>query len=251
MRVCPFNSFKYINKHKAMGLDLIRVTQNALIERLAQGYWKSGAVLPSEFALADELGVSQGTVRKALNQLVAENILFRKQGKGTFVSEHTHESSMYRFFRYREVGGGDLIPSTEVLNVEKREASEIEAQKLGLDELKTVMQVTRIRSINNKPAIFERVLQPLAVFPDIDQETELPNSLYTLYQEKYNISIVEVRDDLKAVNLPADIAEHLNLEVNAPVLMTERSSINIDGRVAEWSQAYCSTDNFVYSVSLK
>ena len=224
---------------------------DTLIARLAEGYWKPAAALPSEFALAEELGVSQGTVRKALNQLVAESILIRRQGKGTYVSEHTQESSMFRFFRYREAGGENLIPITEVIDVQRRQATEREALKLNLKKELDVVELTRLRSINAKPAIFEKVLQPLEIFPDIDKERELPNSLYTLYQEKYNISIVEVRDELKAVNLPSGIAEHLNLIANIPVLMTERASINIDGRVAEWSQAYCSTDNFVYSVSLK
>ena len=230
---------------------LYKQVYDTLIVRLADGYWKPAAALPSEFALADELGVSQGTVRKALNQLVAENILIRRQGKGTYVSEHTQESSMFRFFRYREAGGDDLIPVTEIIDVKKRKANRREAQKLELDNEKRLVQVTRLRSINGKPAIFERVLQPLAIFPGIDKERELPNSLYTLYQEKYNITIIEVRDELQAVSLPADIAGHLNLQANSPALMTERASINIDGRVSEWSQAYCSTDNFVYSVSLK
>lgn len=230
---------------------LYKQVYDRLIGRIADGYWKPAAALPSEFALADELGVSQGTVRKALNQLVAENILIRRQGKGTYVSEHTQESSMFRFFRYREAGGEDLIPVTEIVDVERRMANEREAKKLNLDKQLDLVQVTRIRSINGKPAIFERVLQPLSIFPGIDKERELPNSLYTLYQEKYNISIVEVRDELQAVSLPAEIAAHLNLAADSPALMTERSSINIDGRIAEWSQAYCSTDNFVYSVSLK
>lgn len=230
---------------------LYKQVYDTLLARLADGYWKPAKALPSEFALADELGVSQGTVRKALNQLVAENILVRRQGKGTYVSEHTQESSMFRFFRYREAGGDDLIPITDVIGMLRRDANEHEAKKLALEENKTVVELTRVRSINGKPAIFEKVLQPLAIFPDIDKGVELPNSLYTLYQEKYNISIVEVRDELQAVSLPADIAEYLNIEANSPVLMTERTSINIDGRVAELSQAYCSTDNFVYSVSLK
>jgi len=215
---------------------LYKQVYDTLIVRLSDGYWKPGAALPSEFSLADELGVSQGTVRKALNQLVAENILIRRQGKGTY---------------YREVDGENLIPVTELIGVVRRDATEREAQKLGLDNELGVVQLTRIRSINGRPAIFEHVLQPLAIFPDIDKERELPNSLYTLYQEKYNISIVEVRDELQAVSLPAEIAGHLNLAANSPALMTERASINIDGRVAEWSQAYCNTDNFVYSVSLK
>jgi len=230
---------------------LYKQVYDTLLIRLSDGFWKPGAALPSEFSLADQLGVSQGTVRKALNQLVAENILIRRQGKGTYVSEHTQESSMFRFFRYREAGGEDLIPVTQVIAVEKRKADAREAKKLNLKKQKDVVQLSRIRSINGKPAIFERVLQPLAIFPDIDKEQDLPNSLYTLYQEKYNISIVEVRDELQAVSLPEDIAKHLKLAANSPALMTERASINIDGRIAEWSQAYCSTDNFVYSVSLK
>ena len=235
---------------------LYKQVYDKLIVQLADGFWKPAEALPSEFALADQLGVSQGTVRKALNQLVAENILVRQQGKGTFVSEHTQESSMFRFFRYREADGDDLIPSTQVVSMQRREASEREIEKLKLKTKSKnveldVVELTRIRSINNKPAIFERVVQPLAVFPNIDKEEELPNSLYTLYQEKYNVSIVEVKDELKAVSLPAEVADYLNLAADVPALMTERTSINIDGRVAEWSQAYCSTDNFVYSVSLK
>ena len=230
---------------------LYKQVYDSLIARLSDGYWKPGAALPSEFALADQLGVSQGTVRKALNQLVAENILRRRQGKGTYVSEHTQESSMFRFFRYREAGDKDIIPVTELIDMSRRNATEREIDKLQLEEDIRVVQLTRVRSINGRPAIFEHVLQPLAIFPDIDKERELPNSLYTLYQEKYNISIVEVKDELQAVSLPADIATHLNLAAGSPALMTERASINIDGRVAEWSQAYCNTDNFIYCVSLK
>ena len=230
---------------------LYKQVYDALVTRLVEGYWKPSEPLPSEFALAEELGVSQGTVRKALNQLVAENLLRRRQGKGTYVSEHTQESSLFRFFRYREPGGDSVIPETVVLSVQRRKADKEERGKLNLKGNAQVVEMVRLRTINGVPAIFEKVLQPLAIFPDIDKEEQLPNSLYTLYQEKYGISIVEVRDELRAVNLDAEIAGHLQLEANTPALMTERASINIDGRAVEWSQAYCSTENFVYSVTVK
>jgi GntR family transcriptional regulator len=111
--------------------------------------------------------------------------------------------------------------------------------------------MVRLRSINSLPAIYEFVVQPLEIFPDIDKESQIPNFLYTLYQEKYGISIVEVQDELRAVLLEADIAGHLNLPPKSPALMTMRSSISIDGRVVETSTAYCSTENFVYSVTVK
>lgn len=230
---------------------LYQQVYDEIVHRLSSGYWKAGDSLPSEFGLADELGVSQGTVRKALNQLVTENILRRRQGKGTYVAEHSNESSLYRFFRYREQGGEAVIPETYVISVTRRDASEREQRKLGLSDNIAVAEMARLRMIHAKPAIFEKVIQPLAVFPGIDDVTEIPNSLYAYYQEQYGISIVEVRDELHAVTLDQEVAEHLHLDTGSAALMTERSSVNIDGRVVEWSQAYCSTESFVYSVTLK
>lgn len=229
---------------------LYKQVYDALVARLVEGYWKPSEPLPSEFALADELGVSQGTVRKALNQMVAENFLTRHQGKGTYVSEHTQESSLFRFFRYRLPGGGSVIPETVVRSTKRRKATKLETKKLALTKGEEVVEVVRRRSINRVVAIFEKVIQPLSIFPDIDKEEELPNSLYTLYQDKFGISIVEVRDEISAVNIDSRTAKELDLKEGQAALVVERSSINIDGRVVEWSRAYCNTD-FVYAVSLK
>jgi GntR family transcriptional regulator len=113
-----------------------------------------------------------------------------------------------------------------------------------------VVELTRVRSIHNKPAIIEKVIQPLSVFPDIDKNTDLPNALYILYQEKYGITVMSVNDEIRAVEIPDAYAQHLDLAKGSPVLMIERSSVNIDGRVVELSTAYCSSENFVYSVQL-
>ncbi len=230
---------------------LYQQVYNEIVNRLSKGYWKAGDSLPSEFALADELGVSQGTVRKALNQLVTENILRRRQGKGTYVSEHSKEDSLYRFFRYTEPGGDAVIPETAIIATKKRKATKREQAKLSLEGELDVFEMTRLRSIQNKPAIFEKVIQPLSLFPGIDKVTEVPNSLYAFYQIEYGISIVQVRDELYAITLQEEAAGHLNLSIGSPALMTERVSINIDGRIVEFSQAVCSTENFVYSVTLQ
>jgi GntR family transcriptional regulator len=229
---------------------LYKQVYDLLTQRLVGGDWKPSESLPSEMALADELGVSQGTVRKALNQMVAEKLLSRRQGKGTFVAEHTQEDSLFRFFRIREPDGDSLIPITEILSVKRRQASEQECSHLQQVSGSEVVEMVRLRKLHDQPTILETIIQPLAVFPDIDKETELPNSLYTLYQEKYGISIVSVRDELQAIALPAAHAKHLGLAAGAPVLMIERASINIDGRVVEWSQTYCNSENFVYLVNL-
>lgn len=229
---------------------LYKQVYDLLTARLVEGYWKPSQLLPSEMMLAEELGVSQGTVRKALNQMVAEKMLQRQQGKGTFVAEHTQESDLFRFFRLREPHGEIAIPETVVLGSSRRTASDDEAKKLNLDANALVVELTRVRSIHNKPAIIEKVIQPLSVFPDIDKNTDLPNALYILYQEKYGITIMSVNDEIRAVEIPDAYTQHLDLAKGSPVLMIERSSVNIDGRVVELSTAYCSSDNFIYSVQL-
>ena len=230
---------------------LYKQVYDLLTGRLVEGHWKPSESIPSEMALAEELGVSQGTVRKALNKMVAENLLERQQGKGTYVAEHTQESSLFRFFRLREPHGESLIPETQVLSSSRRAATQKERDQLGLTAKVQVVELLRLRFLKGEPAIFEKVIQPLSVFPNIDKEQVLPNSLYTLYQEKYGISIVSVRDELRATELPKAYAKHLGLPAGSPVLKVERASIHIDGRVVELSHAYCSTKHFVYSVQHK
>lgn len=230
---------------------LYKQVYDLLTARLVEGHWKPSESLPSEMALAEELGVSQGTVRKALNQMVAENLLERQQGKGTYVAEHTQASSLFRFFRLREPNGESLIPETRVLSSERRTPTAQERVQLKLEGKCQVVELRRLRFLQDEPAILEKIIQPLSVFPDIDKELEIPNSLYTLYQEKYGVSIVSVNDELRATQLPKAYAKPLGLAAGSPVLMVERSSISIDGRVVEWSQAFCSTEKFVYSVGIK
>jgi len=183
--------------------------------------------------------------------LVDKNILRRRQGKGTYVTEHTAESALYRFFRYRETGGERLIPETQLLSRRRRKAKKSERQCLNLEQETMVSELIRLRSFNNKPVIYEVVIQPLSIFPGLDKIKELPDSLYGFYQSEFGLSIVEVRDELRAVALPEKIASLLELPANSPAMMTDRLSINIDDRPVEWSQAYCNTQDFVYAVSLK
>ena len=230
---------------------LYKQVYDTIVVRLSEGYWRAGDSLPSEFALADELGVSQGTVRKALNDLVNKNILRRRQGKGTYVSEHTGESDLYRFFRYRESGGERLIPENNLVSRRRRKIKKDETIRLSLDKSEYVSELVRVRSFKGKPLIYEIVIQPLSIFKGLDKLKELPDSLYGFYQSEFGVSIVEAHDELRAVALPERIAKYLELEAGSPALVTERSSMDIDGRVVESSQAYCNTQDFVYAASLK
>jgi len=222
-----------------------------ILGRISEGYWKAGDSLPSEFALADEFGVSQGTVRKSLNQLVKDNIVRRQQGKGTYVSEHNTEASLYRFFRYRQAGGERLIPETRVLAKRVRKSNAGERQSFKLSSNHKVLEITRLRSLKNVPIIYEVVSVPLVLFPGIENYKALPDSLYAFYQEAFGVSISKVQDELRAVKLPAKVTKHLRLSGDTAILQTHRLSIDLNARVVERSIAYCNTQDFVYSASFQ
>ena len=126
---------------------LYKQVYDLLVDRIANNHWKPSDPLPSEFALADELGVSQGTVRKALNQMVDEQLLTRRQGKGTYVAEHTQESSLFRFFRFKESGGENLIPETKLISTTVRNLNEREAKILQLESTELACEMVRVRAL--------------------------------------------------------------------------------------------------------
>lgn len=145
----------------------------------------------------------------------------------------------------------ELLVITVVLSAKRRAPSKDEREKLNIEGKTQVVELHRLRSFLGKPVIFEKVIQPLSVFPDIDKVTEFLNALYILYQEKFGITIIAVKDELRAVSASSEYASHLNVSEGDPLLMVERESINIDGRVVECSQAFCSSEHFVYAVEIK
>src|SRR5690349_16296254 len=109
--------------------------KDLLVKSLATLEWGPGETIPSELELAARFGVSQGTVRKAIDALASDNLVVRRQGKGTFVATHTEEkSSMFRFLRIRRNDGREEYPASRLVDVRRREASAEAGRAL---ELKT------------------------------------------------------------------------------------------------------------------
>ena len=85
---------------------LYRRVQAALTRKLAAGVWKPGEAIPSEAALAEEFDCSIGTLRKAVDELAAGNILVRQQGRGTFVATHSEDRTLFHFFHIARKSDG-------------------------------------------------------------------------------------------------------------------------------------------------
>lgn len=228
---------------------LYQQVRDVFVRRIADRIWPPGEALPSEQALAAELGVSQGTVRKALDSLAAEGLVERRQGKGTFIAEVTPASSLFKFFRMSQPGGGRLVPEMGESSVRRRRASARESEALHLERNESVVEIRRVRLLGGAPAILETIVVPLKRFPDLDKQP-VPNAIYALYQSAYGINVLTAEEELKAVGAPEQEARILGIEPGAPVLEIDRIALDIDGRPVEFRRSFCDTRNLVYAVSL-
>ena len=180
---------------------LYKQVYDVLVRRIAEGTWGPAEALPSEQALAVELHVSQGTVRKALDVLAAENLVQRHQGKGTFVAEHTQEHALFRFFRLAKpnTDGERVSPESMPARCKRRVATAAEVSRLHLAKGARVIEINRVRTIDGVPTISEKIIVPAKLFPKLDNQDALPNTLYSLYQSVYGVNVVVAKEELRAI----------------------------------------------------
>ena len=231
---------------------LYKQVYDVLVRRIAEGAWGPAEALPSEQALAAELNVSQGTVRKALDALAAENLVQRHQGKGTYVAEHTQEHALFRFFRLSrpDTDGERVTPESTATRSKRRRATAAEIDKLHLGKNATVVEIKRVRLVDGEPAISERIIVPLSLFPEIDHQPALPNTLYSLYQSVYGINIVLAKEELRAIAANKNDEKELGVTPGTPLLRVDRIAIGIGGQRAEWRISRCDTRNIVYAIDV-
>ena len=229
---------------------LYRQVYDIIVRKVAQGQWKPGEALPSEHALARELGVSQGTIRKVLDGLTLEKLLERRQGKGTFIAENTQERALFRFFRLARPGGERLIPERGGETVKVRASKASEQAKLDLTRGDKVVEIIRVRLIDGRPAIREIIILPAALFPGIDKRGELPNTVYSLYQTEYGINIVSAQEELSAVAATAEDEAELHTPVGSPILLIDRVAVSLQERKVEWRLSRVRSEDLVYAVTL-
>ena len=220
-----------------------------LLARLTSGHWQPGGSLPSETALAAELSVSQGTVRKALDSLTADGVVVRHQGKGTFVAEHTPERSNYHFFRLVDDADVRQIPDPISETRLRCRPSAAAVAALGLVAGEAVWRIDRVRAIADRPALIEQAEVPAALMPDL--RGPLPNALYSHYQAVYRISVLRTEDRLQAVLADAEQAATLRVKPGDPLLESTRTAFDLMDRPVEFRRSVFMTDGLRYAVSLR
>src|SRR5215212_9673804 len=166
-----------IEAQKDLGFrPLYRQVRDVLVKRIADGVWQAGQVLPSEPEIAADLGVSQGTVRKALDEMTAENLVVRRQGRGTYVARHDDARILFQFFKIIPDSGEREFPDSRVLDVgigADPEAAEV----LGLSRDAPILRLDRVRLLGGRVCVLERIALPPDLFPGLEAR-EIPNNLY-------------------------------------------------------------------------
>ena len=227
----------------------------ALITRgLQSGEWKPGEIIPSEAELAVRFGVSQGTVRKAIDELAAENLLIRRQGRGTFVSTHHEEQVKFRFLRLVPDGepGQTLRMERQFLACHRIRAAADVARALSIKPGDMVLEIRRILRMGGEPVVYEDIYLQSASFRGLTAERlgRYQGPLYALFESEFGTRMVRAEEKIRAVNAGGQEAELLKVPAGQALLSVERLSFSYGDQPVELRRGLYSTAHHYYRNAL-
>jgi GntR family transcriptional regulator len=231
-----------------LDIPLYKEVKRLMTEAVSGGDWQPGKVIPAEWALAERFHVAVGTVRKAVDELVAENILIRQQGRGTFVSAHNRERLMFHFFHIVRRDGEKQQPEVRLLSFRKTKADADEATQLGIAVGAPVFRIQNLLALAGKPIIFDTITVAKALFPKLSQAQfqNRPNTIYHLYQTEFGVTVVRTAERLRATLANTETASVLGVEKSAPVLEIRRVALSFDNAPVEYRRSFVNTADYEY-----
>ena len=232
----------------ALDTPLYKEVRRLLTETISAGEWKPGSAIPAEWRLAERFNVAVGTVRKAVDELVNENILIRQQGRGTFVAAHNRARLMFHFFHIVHNDGSKLTPEVVMLSFASGVADTEEAAHLGINAGAKVFRIRNVLKLASEPIIFDSIVIPQALFPKLNaaKVTGRPNTIYHLYQSAYGITVVRSAERLRARLADAESARVLGIKVRAPLLEIRRVAMTFHDAPVEFRRSLVNTEHYEY-----
>ena len=210
-----------------------------LLKSLQAAEWLPGQAIPSEVELAARFGVSQGTVRKAIDEMAAENVLVRRQGKGTFVATHAEQETQYRFLRLMPDDGSPPALQRPLLECRRMRAPAEVARLLALGPGEAAVQVRRLLLAPLegplRPVVLDDLWLPGTLFKGLTAERlqAWRGPLYRLFEAEFAVHMIRAEEKLRAVAAAPDEAALLALPVGAPLLSVERLAFTYGDRPVE------------------
>ena len=226
----------------------------ALLEgSLEAGEWRPGEAIPSEIELAQRFRVSQGTVRKAIDALAADNLVVRRQGKGTFVATHTEEkASNVRFLRIRRGDGRDEHPASRLIDLKRARAGAEVARLLDLKPGDAVIVLRRVLEYSGEPVVLDEITLPAALFRGLTKAkvNDYHGSMYSLFETQFGVRMLHAQEKLTAIGADAGCAAILGVAPGAPLLAVERVTFTYGDRPVELRRGQCATARHYYANEL-
>ena len=234
-------------------LPRYQILRDAIAAKINGHDWKPDDLIPSEAELAAEHGIAVGTVRKAIDILVADGFLERQQGRGTFVRRARFNSSLFRFFRFQSNSGERQVPESRILRRKRRKATSAVASALGITEGEEVLFLTRLRLIGGVPLLTEDIWLPLALFTSLVElpKDEFGDLLYPLYEDRCGQVVVTAEETLTIEAAQPLIAQLLQREAGSPLIVIERTAFDLERRPIEWRRSRGPADLFRYRVEIR
>lgn len=234
---------------------LYRQIKGLILNSLRLNEWKPGESIPSEMELALRFQVSQGTVRKAIDELAAENLLIRRQGKGTFVATHSEQQVQFRFLKLvpdRGAPGSEGPAQRDIIDFRRVRANAEVARALALRTSDTVLQVRRVLSFAGTPTILEDIWLPASTFKGLTAErlAQFNGPTYALFEADFNVRMVRADEKIRAE--PASNGREALLKVapGTPILSVERIAYTYKDVPMELRRGYYRTDTHYYHNTL-
>lgn len=234
-------------------LPLYHRIRDALQAEIAAQKWRPGQALPTETELARSHGASIGTVRKAVDSLVADGLLERFQGKGTYLRRPDFRSSLFRFFRHLSSDGTPRVPESRILKRDEVPMPATVASALNQSPGTAAIRLLRLRLYDGKPLLSEDIWLPrdrFAALLEIDPR-EFGDLLYPLYEQYCGVIVASARETLSAEAASARQAKLLGLEAGSPLIVIERVALAPDRHPLEWRQSRGPADQFRYHVEIR
>jgi GntR family transcriptional regulator len=212
--------------------------RDMLLGRITTGNWKPGTLIPNEVDLAREFGLSVGTVRKALDQLQAERLLTRRQGRGTFVNDLSSAEHSSRFSNLYSDRGERIAMSAKTLSASVAPASEAQLRALELSKNSSVINLVRLRSSPGGVRMYEECALPAALFRGLVDDGDIPDEIAAIAQ-RYGQIVGSAEESVSVTAANEDAAAKLSVAVGSPLMVLDRRAFAVDGIPVEWRQAIC------------
>jgi GntR family transcriptional regulator len=231
-------------------VPLCRRIREDLTVQIRSGRWRADQEIPSEAVLCRQYRVSRGTIRQALAGLVQQGLIYRRQGRGSFVQRPKLEGSVlgsYRLYMSRM----PLDARSHVLQCRRRPATREVQKILGLAEGEDIYELRRIRYVNDTPISLQVSYLPAGLCPGLEKVELSKEALYPILEREYGVVFQRAEEFIEPVLADARVGRHLHIRSGSPVFLVERTSYTADDRVGEFRRGHMRGDLYRYRIDLR